>query len=153
MPQRIAELRRSGREVVFTNGCFDLLHCGHVDYLQFARAQGDALVIGLNSDISVTAIKGPDRPILPDSERALLLAALECVDYVVLFDEEEPTALISELLPTVLVKGEDWAHYVAGREVVEANGGRVVLAPLTEGRSTTNIIKKIISIHERNRTA
>ena len=139
-------LREEGKSLVFTNGCFDLLHTGHTSYLQFAREQGDALVVGLNSDASVHRNKGATRPILPQRERALLLAALEMVDYVVLFDDDEPAPLIDQLLPDVLVKGEDWAHYVSGREVVEANGGRVVLAKLVEGRSTTSIIERIRSL-------
>lgn len=141
-----ARLREEGKCLVFTNGCFDLLHTGHTTYLKFAREQGDALVVGLNSDASVHRNKGATRPILPERERALVLAALEMVDYVVLFDEDEPAPLVEQLLPDVLVKGEDWAHYVSGREVVEANGGRVVLAKLVEGRSTTSIIERIRSL-------
>lgn len=136
-------LRAEGKSLVFTNGCFDILHAGHVDYLAFARDQGDALVVGLNSDASVRENKGKRRPVVPEKDRAKMLAALEAVDYVVIFDEDEPEHLISEILPDVLVKGEDWAHYVSGREIVEQNGGRVVLAPLTEGRSTSDIIRKI----------
>ena len=129
--------------VVFTNGCFDILHVGHVDYLTFARNQGDALVVGLNSDASVAKIKGNGRPFIPQEERATLLAALEVVDCVVIFDEDEPAGMIADILPDVLVKGEDWKHYVSGREIVEKNGGRVVLAPLIKERSTTNIIERI----------
>ena len=136
-------LRSEGQSLVFTNGCFDILHPGHVTYLNFARSQGDALIIGLNSDASVRRNKGETRPIVPEDERALIIAALECVDYVLLFDEDEPKELIAEIIPDILVKGEDWAHYVSGREIVEENGGKVVLAPLVEGRSTTNIINKI----------
>ena len=136
-------LKTADKRLVFTNGCFDLIHTGHVTYLEFSRRQGDALVVGLNSDASVQRNKGPHRPILPEAERARVLAALECVDYVVLFDDDEPAPLIAELLPDVLVKGEDWAHYVSGREVVEANGGEVVLATLVPGRSTTSIIERI----------
>jgi rfaE bifunctional protein nucleotidyltransferase chain/domain len=138
-----ARLREDGKKLVFTNGCFDILHPGHVSYLNFARDQGDALVIGLNSDASVKRNKDDSRPIVPQDERALVIAALECVDYVVIFDEDEPAPLIGELIPDVLVKGEDWAHYVSGREIVEENGGKVVLAPLVENKSTTNIIEKI----------
>ena len=129
--------------VVFTNGCFDILHVGHVDYLTFARNQGDALVVGLNSDTSVAKIKGNGRPFIPQEERETLLDALEVVDYVVIFDEDEPAGMIADILPDVLVKGEDWKHYVSGREIVEKNGGRVVLAPLIKERSTTNIIERI----------
>jgi len=136
-------LRAEGRTVVFTNGCFDLLHRGHVSYLEFARAQGDVLVVGLNADASVRRAKGPARPVNPEDDRAAVLGALECVDHVVLFDEDEPRALIGELQPGVLVKGEDWAHYVSGRDLVEARGGRVVLAPLVEGRSSTRLIERI----------
>lgn len=138
-----ARLTRENKTLVFTNGCFDLLHAGHVTYLEFARAQGDALALGLNSDRSVRGSKGPTRPVIPEAERARVVAALECVDYVVLFDEAEPTALIRQIEPDVLVKGEDWAHYVSGRETVEARGGRVVLAPLVEGWSTTRIIERL----------
>ena len=136
-------LRDEGKNVVFTNGCFDILHPGHVDYLAFARNQGDVLVVGLNSDRSTKMNKGPVRPFVPEQDRARVLAALEVVDYVVLFDTKEPKPLIERLLPDVLVKGEDWAHFVSGREAVEASGGRVVLAPLVKGRSTTNIVERI----------
>jgi D-beta-D-heptose 7-phosphate kinase/D-beta-D-heptose 1-phosphate adenosyltransferase len=138
-------LRTDGRRLVFTNGCFDILHAGHVDYLCFARAQGDALVVGLNSDASVRRIKGDLRPIVGENERAKVLAALEAVDYVIVFDEDEPRELIADVLPDVLVKGSDWSHYVSGRDVVEQNGGTVVLAELTPGKSTTNIVDKIRS--------
>lgn len=137
-------LRAASKKVVFTNGSFDILHAGHVTYLEFARQQGDVLIVGLNSNDSVKSYKDPKRPIVDEQDRALLLAALSCVDFVVLFDEDEPLALIEQLLPNVLVKGEDWAHYVSGREVVESNGGTVVLAPLVEGLSTTNIIERIV---------
>ena len=137
-------LHAEGRTLVFTNGCFDILHAGHVTYLQFARAQGDALCIGLNSDASVRRNKGPTRPIVSEDDRAKLLACLRFVDYVVLFDEDEPKDLIAKILPDVLVKGKDWAHYVSGRDVVEANGGRVVLADLVPGLSTTNIVRRIL---------
>ena len=138
-----AQLRAVGRTLVFTNGCFDLLHAGHVSYLEFARRQGDALVVGLNSDDSVRRIKGPARPVNPQAQRAVVLAALECVDYVVVFNEDEPAALIREITPDVLVKGADWAHYVSGREWVEQHGGRVVLAPLVEGLSSTRMIERM----------
>lgn len=142
-----ARLKREGRVLVFTNGAFDILHAGHVTYLQFARQQGDALVVGLNSDASVKRYKGDKRPVNPQSDRALVLAALECVDYVVVFDEDEPKELIGELIPDVLVKGADWAHYVSGRDVVEAHGGKVVLADMVAGRSTTNVIGKIVEVY------
>jgi D-glycero-beta-D-manno-heptose 1-phosphate adenylyltransferase len=132
-----------GKKLVFTNGCFDILHRGHVTYLQFARDQGDALVVGLNSDASVRRSKGPSRPVNNEEDRALVLLALSAVDYVVVFDDDEPADLIAQLLPQVLVKGKDWAHYVSGREVVEAAGGKVILADMVEGRSTTSTIARI----------
>jgi D-beta-D-heptose 7-phosphate kinase/D-beta-D-heptose 1-phosphate adenosyltransferase len=138
-------LRASGRKLVFTNGCFDIIHAGHVEYLAFARAQGDALLVGLNSDASVRRNKGPTRPLVPEQDRARVLAALQAVDYVVLFEEDEPASLISEIIPDVLVKGEDWAHYVSGRDIVERHGGKVVLARMVQGRSTTNIVERIRS--------
>jgi rfaE bifunctional protein nucleotidyltransferase chain/domain len=142
-----ARRRAAGQTVVFTNGAFDILHLGHLDYLTFARAQGDCLVVGLNSDASVSRYKGPLRPVVPQAERAAMLSGLRAVDYVVVFDEDEPKELIAALLPDVLVKGADWAHYVSGRDVVEANGGKVVLADLVAGKSTTNIIKKIVGAY------
>ena len=143
MRARREELRAAGKSVVFTNGCFDILHVGHARYLQFAREQGDVLIVGLNSDASVRRAKGERRPVVAAEERAELLLALRCVDYVVVFEQDTPEELIKVLVPDVLVKGADWAHYVAGREIVEASGGRVVLADMVAGRSTTNIIKKI----------
>ncbi len=140
-------LRADGQRVVFTNGCFDILHGGHVQYLTAARGQGDVLIVGVNSDASVRRNKGPRRPIVPEDERAALLLALRCVDYVVVFDEDTPERLIETLLPDVLVKGRDWAHFVAGREAVEAAGGRVVLADLVPGRSTTSLIERILAVH------
>ncbi len=141
--QRLA-WRAAGRQVVFTNGCFDILHAGHVTYLEFARQQGDLLIVGVNSDTSIQRYKGPKRPIVPEPDRLRVLASLEMVDAVVPFDEDEPRQLIEKLLPDVLVKGRDWAHYVSGREAVEAAGGRVVLADLVAGRSSTNLIERII---------
>ncbi|MBE3110445.1 MAG: D-glycero-beta-D-manno-heptose 1-phosphate adenylyltransferase [Acidobacteria bacterium] len=142
----VARLRADDRTVVFTNGVFDLLHPGHVRYLADARRLGDALVVGLNSDRSVSAIKGPDRPVTPEAERAEILAALACVDAVVVFDEETPHAIISRLQPDVLVKGADWAaDDIVGRDVVEARGGRVVRIPLASGYSTSAILKRIRS--------
>ena len=147
MAEERARLQAAGETVVFTNGCFDILHCGHVSYLNFAREQGDRLVLGMNSDASVKRNKGDDRPINCEQDRAEVLAALECIDYVVLFNEDEPVALIEALLPDVLVKGEDWAHYVSGREAVEAAGGKVVLAKMVEGRSTTGTIEKLLKVY------
>jgi rfaE bifunctional protein nucleotidyltransferase chain/domain len=136
-------LRADGKALAFTNGCFDILHAGHVDYLAFSRKQGDALAVGVNSDASVKRNKGDNRPINGEDDRAYVLAALECVDYVIIFTEDEPKDLIAEILPDVLIKGSDWAHYVSGREIVEANGGKVVLAEFLDGRSTTNTIDRI----------
>lgn len=150
-PDEMRNIRNSiaaaGKALVFTNGCFDILHRGHVAYLEFARAQGDALVVGLNSDESVRRNKGHLRPINPEEDRARVLSALRSVDYVVVFDEDEPKTLIEAILPDVLVKGKDWSHYVSGREVVEAHGGRVVLADLVEGKSTTNTIERILGAY------
>ena len=141
---RFAEqLRAERRTVVFTNGVFDLLHPGHVRYLQDARATGSALIVGVNSDVSVRRNKGADRPINPEGERAEVVAALACVDAVVIFDEDTPHAIISHLLPDVLVKGADWpADQIVGRDIVEARGGRVVLMPVEEGFSTTALIER-----------
>jgi rfaE bifunctional protein nucleotidyltransferase chain/domain len=136
-------LHAEGRTLVFTNGCFDILHRGHADYLAFARSQGDALIVGLNSDASVRRAKGPTRPVNPEHDRAYVLGSLRAVDFVVIFDEDEPRDLIAQILPDVLVKGKDWAHYVSGRDIVEANGGRVVLAEMVEGRSTTATIERM----------
>jgi len=137
-------LRAAGKTIVFTNGVFDLLHPGHLRYLQHARSLGDALIVGVNSDRSVRANKGSGRPITPEAERAEILEALECVDAVVVFDEDTPHAIITALQPDVLVKGADWAEdAIVGRDVVEARGGRVVRVPLAEGYSTTVLIDKI----------
>jgi len=140
------QLKSEGKTVGFTNGAFDLLHLGHLTYLTAARREADILIVGLNSDASVKRYKGEQRPIVPEDERAEMLLGLKVVDYVVIFDEDEPADLIAEILPDVLVKGSDWAHYVSGREIVEANGGKVVLADFVQGRSTTNIIEKIRSL-------
>ena len=132
------------RRIVFTNGCFDLLHRGHVDYLSRARALGDMLVVGVNTDASVRRLKGPGRPVTSEEDRAHVLAALEAVDAVTLFDEDTPRDLIAALKPDVLVKGGDYSvEKIAGREEVEAAGGQVVILPLTVGRSTTSLIETI----------
>ncbi len=137
-------IRARGGKVVFTNGVFDLLHPGHVRYLRDARALGDALIVGVNSDRSVTANKGPDRPITPEQERAELLLALESVDAAVIFDEDTPHAIITRVQPDVLVKGADWGpDHIVGRDVVEARGGRVVRMELAPGHSTTDLIRKV----------
>lgn len=135
--------RRQGQRIVFTNGVFDLLHPGHVRYLQAARREGDVLVVGLNSDRSVRSNKGPSRPIMPEHERAEVLEALACVDAVVLFEEETPAVIIDRLNPDVLVKGADWAaDAIVGRETVEARGGKVVRMPIEGGWSTSAIIDR-----------
>jgi len=140
----VRQLRRRGQQVVFANGCFDLLHVGHVSLLEQAKQAGDILIVGINSDRSVRSLKGPARPILPERERALLVASLGCVDFVTVFDEPTPYALISALKPTILVKGADWkADQIVGRDVVEREGGRVVRIRLVEGHSTTRLIGKI----------
>lgn len=136
-------LHAEEKTLVFTNGCFDILHRGHATYLAFARDQGDALVVGLNSDASVRRAKGEGRPVNSQEDRAWVLGSLRAVDYVVVFDEDEPRDLISKILPDVLVKGKDWAHYVSGRDIVEAHGGKVVLADMVEGRSTTATIGRM----------
>ena len=139
-------LRRSGQKLVFTNGCFDLLHAGHVRYLNQARALGDALAVGLNSDRSVRANKGEGRPIVPEEERAEVLAALGCVDYVCIFDDLTPQRIIDAVVPDILVKGADWGpDEIVGRQTVERAGGVVRSIPLVEGTSTTSIINKILS--------
>ena len=137
-------LRAEGRRLVFTNGCFDILHVGHVRYLQAARALGDALLVAINSDASVRALKGDSRPVLNEAERAEMLAALGAVSYVTIFDALSPRSLIARLLPDVLVKGGDYdLDEIHGREEVEAAGGRVLALPFIEGASTTDIIERI----------
>ena len=138
-------LRREGKRVVFTNGCFDLLHPGHVRYLKEARALGDVLIVALNSDASVRRLKGEGRPIMDEGERGEVMAALESVDYVTVFDEETPRELIAVLLPDVLVKGGDWpVEQIVGREEVESAGGTTLSLPYIEGSSTTSIIQRIL---------
>jgi D-glycero-beta-D-manno-heptose 1-phosphate adenylyltransferase len=140
----VAEARRTGRRIVFTNGVFDLLHPGHVRYLQDARALGDLLIVGLNADESVRRNKGPGRPITPQDERAEVLAALASVDAVVVFLEETPADIIRSLQPDILVKGAGWpADQIVGRDTVEARGGRVVLIPIEQGYSTKSIVERI----------
>jgi D-beta-D-heptose 7-phosphate kinase/D-beta-D-heptose 1-phosphate adenosyltransferase len=141
---KIAEARRAGKRVVFTNGCFDLMHVGHVRYLAAARDAGDLLVVAINDDASVRRLKGPERPLVPEAARAEVLAALSAVDYVTTFSEDTPAEIIAALRPDVLVKGADWApDQVVGRDVVEANGGRVVLVPVVEGFSTTALVERL----------
>jgi len=140
----VAGRRGAGETVVFTNGVFDLLHVGHLRYLQQARALGGALVVGINSDRSVGIVKGPGRPITPEDERAEILSALACVDAVVVFDEPTPHELIAALQPDILVKGADWAaDAIVGRDVVEARGGRVVRIPIEGGHSTSALVERI----------
>ncbi len=140
----VARLRETGRRIVFTNGVFDLLHPGHIRYLQDARRQGDALIVAVNSDRSVRAVKGKGRPIVPEAERAEVVAALASVDAVVVFDEDTPHRIVSRLQPDVLVKGADWpADQIVGRDIVEARGGQVIRIPIAEGYSTSAIIGKV----------
>jgi rfaE bifunctional protein nucleotidyltransferase chain/domain len=141
---RFGRDKRNRGRVVFTNGCFDLLHPGHISSLEQARALGDALIVGLNSDTSVRQLKGAGRPVLPEDERAEILAAMECVDGVVIFKELDPREVIARLLPDILVKGGDWpGNQIIGRQEVEAAGGRVVSVPVIPGQSTTAILEKI----------
>jgi rfaE bifunctional protein nucleotidyltransferase chain/domain len=140
----VTDARAAGRTIVFTNGVFDVLHPGHVRYLQDARALGDVLIVGLNADASVRRNKGPERPINPEDERAEILAALACVDAVVIFEEDTPAEIVRAVQPDILVKGADWpADQIVGRDTVEARGGRVVLMPVEPGHSTTAIIDRI----------
>lgn len=141
----LSAARRRGKRIAFTNGCFDILHLGHVQYLEKAKAAGDILVVGLNSDASVRRIKGPKRPIVPQQERAGILAGLSSIDYVVIFNEDTPAALIKAIVPDVLTKGADWKNKeVVGSDVVRKNGGKVKLIKFLKGRSTTNIIEKVL---------
>ncbi len=136
--------RAMGRRVVFTNGCFDLVHVGHVRYLAAARDAGDLLIVGLNDDASVRRLKGPTRPLVPEAARAEVMAALAAVDYVTLFGEDTPYALIGAVQPDVLVKGSDWAaDDVVGRDIVEARGGRILLIPVVAGFSTTGLLERL----------
>jgi len=144
----VERLKREGKKVVFTNGCFDILHAGHTRYLREARKLGDALILALNSDSSVRSIKGPMRPIVPEAERAEVVASLDSVDYVTVFDELTPLELIEYLRPDVIVKGGDWAEKdIVGAEAVGKWGGRVAVMPEIEGASTTNIIDKVLQVY------
>ena len=150
MRRSVEALRAKGKRMVFTNGCFDLLHVGHIRYLEQAKALGDILIVGINSDRSVQALKGPLRPILPVEDRAEILSGLGCIDYITVFDEPTPLELITLLKPQVLVKGGDWTkEAVVGSEVVEGLGGKVVLLPFVEGSSTSNLIETILKRHEK----
>jgi D-beta-D-heptose 7-phosphate kinase/D-beta-D-heptose 1-phosphate adenosyltransferase len=146
-----ARLKAEGKVLVFTNGVFDLLHVGHLRYLTQARALGDALAVGLNADACVKRLKGDLRPILPENERAELLAGLACVDYVCLFSEDDPRELIKAVQPGVLVKGGDWPlDKILGRDTVEAAGGKVLRLPFVEGRSTTAIVRDIVAKYAKD---
>jgi D-beta-D-heptose 7-phosphate kinase/D-beta-D-heptose 1-phosphate adenosyltransferase len=146
----VEDLKKKGKRIVFTNGCFDLLHLGHIRYLEKAKSLGDILVVGVNSDRSVQSLKGPERPILPEEERAEILSGLECVDYITVFDEQTPLELISSLQPHILVKGGDWTkETTVGKEVVERSGGKVVIFPFEEGSSTSNLIETILKRYEK----
>jgi len=143
-------LKAQGKKVVFTNGCFDILHVGHVRYLKKAKSLGDILIIGLNTDRSVRIIKGKNRPIVPEKERAEVLSALEFVDYIVFFNEPDPLHLIEALKPDILAKGADWSKdRIIGREIVENLGGRVVRVPMVAGASSTGLIEKIKKVYGR----
>ncbi len=140
-----AGMRREGKQLVFTNGCFDILHVGHVRYLQEAEKLGDSLIIGLNSDASVRRLKGDSRPVNNENDRAEMLLALSCVDYVVIFHEDTPYEIISKIVPGVLVKGGDWdVDEIVGADIVKKAGGRVLSLPFVEGRSTTGVISRIL---------
>jgi len=146
LKRTVDSLKRAGKRVVFTNGCFDLLHVGHVHCLERARRRGDCLVVGINSDASMQKMKGPRRPIVPEKERAEVLAAVACVDWVTIFEEPDPLALISLLLPDVLVKGADWKEEeIIGADLVRGAGGKVVRINLKLGLSTTRLIERILT--------
>jgi rfaE bifunctional protein nucleotidyltransferase chain/domain len=143
-------LKTRGKRIVFTNGCFDLLHIGHIRYLEKARTLGDILIVGVNSDSSVRILKGPKRPILPVKERAEILSGLGCVDYITIFNEQDPLKLITSLHPHVLVKGGDWTkEQIVGGDMVERSGGRVVIIPFVKGTSTSNLIGTILKKYEK----
>ena len=145
IPKVVARARGQGKRLVFTNGCFDILHVGHIKLLQRARSLGDLLVIGINDDVSVRSLKGESRPLIGENERAHVLAALDCVDFVTIFPEATPLALLELIRPDVLVKGGDYAiHEVVGRDLVESYGGRVELVPVVEGFSTTDLVRRIV---------
>jgi len=143
--EEVRRLQAAGKKVVFTNGCFDILHSGHIDILNRARELGDVLVVAINTNASVSRIKGPSRPIIREEERAELLSGLEMVDFVCSFDEDIPLQAILELRPDVLVKGADWTANIVGQREVESWGGKVVALPLIEGRSTTGIVERVLA--------
>jgi D-glycero-beta-D-manno-heptose 1-phosphate adenylyltransferase len=137
--------KRAGKKVVFTNGCYDVLHPGHIRLLEAARSLGDVLILALNTDASVQRLKGPTRPLISQGQRAELAAALAAVDAVTFFGEDTPRELIAEVLPDILIKGADWTHFIAGREEVEASGGKVLALPLEPGYSTTGILEQVLA--------
>jgi rfaE bifunctional protein nucleotidyltransferase chain/domain len=137
--------KREGQSVVFTNGCYDILHPGHIRLLEKAHSLGDVLILALNTDASVRRLKGPSRPLIPEQQRVAAAMRLAAVDAVILFDEDTPRELIAAVLPDTLIKGADWAHFIAGREEVEAAGGRVLALPLEPGYSTTGIVEEILT--------
>ena len=146
----IKHLKAKGKRIIFTNGCFDLLHVGHIRYLEEARALGDVLIVGVNSDSSVRKLKGSKRPVLPEEERAEILSGLGCVDYITIFDEIDPLKLITSLQPNVLAKGGNWTkEQTVGKKVVERSGGEVVIIPFVQGASTSNLIKTILKRYEK----
>jgi rfaE bifunctional protein nucleotidyltransferase chain/domain len=140
-----ADWKLAGKRVVFTNGCYDILHPGHIRLLENARSMGDLLILALNTDASVRRNKGPRRPLIPEQDRVAMALALEAVDAATLFDEDTPRELIAAVLPDILIKGSDWAHFIAGREEVEAAGGQVLALPLEPGYSTTGIVEEILA--------
>ena len=145
-----AEWKRAGKKVVFTNGCYDVLHPGHIRLLESARTLGDVLILALNTDASVQRLKGPTRPLISQEQRAELASALAAVDAVTFFDDDTPRELIAAVLPDVLIKGADWTHFIAGREEVEASGGKVLALPLEPGYSTTGILEQILARNPAN---
>ena len=152
LKDKLEELRKKGKKIAFTNGCFDILHVGHVRYLREAKKTADVLVLALNSDSSVRSLKGKERPLVPEKERAEIIAALEFIDFVIIFNELTPLELINYLKPDILIKGGDWAEEaVVGREEIKAWGGRVTIIPEVEGKSTTNIVEKIKNLYCSNK--
>lgn len=150
--REINRLKNAGKKIVFTNGCFDILHAGHTKYLALAKEEGDILVVGVNSDKSVKSIKGEKRPIVPQMQRAEVLSGLSCVDYITFFDESDPLNLIMDISPDVLVKGDDWAEEnIIGADHVRATGGRVVRVSIVPGISTSSIIKRILEVYEKEK--
>ncbi|HON05592.1 MAG TPA: D-glycero-beta-D-manno-heptose 1-phosphate adenylyltransferase [bacterium] len=150
----VQQLKKQGKKIVFTNGCFDILHAGHLFCFEKAKKLGDILIVGINSDISVRKLKGKGRPIIPEKDRAYLIAGLSCVDYCIIFNEQTPARLIKEINPDVLVKGADYKKdEIVGQDIVKSRGGKVITIPLAEGKSTSMIIKKIIENYEKTRCA